>query len=597
MSSPSTELPGTAESLWRSMRLGFRAEPWLLTLALASSLAAATPDPLLALGLKYFAEAAQAGDETALVLAALFLAALSSGGWLLRIVAERTNRKFADRSTVTIESHVAELQASVPSIAHHERPDLLDRLAVLRDQVFALNHLYSSLFTAAGAIFRLVVTVALLMSVHPALGLLLLFAVPPVWTSSWRAGRERLAWELGARHDRLARHLFLLGTTPSPGKEVRVAGVQQRLLDGRRGAWEQWYRPVSRARWASAAWQAGAWGIFGLAFVGAIVFASVGIGASAPNVLLVLTASSRLAQYVGQAVQEASFLRGIWMDASKRLAWLEDYASAEADGADRDAPDALHGGFHFDHVSFRYPGTDRWVLRDLDLRLPAGSVVAVVGENGAGKTTLMKLLGRFYEPTEGEITVDGVPLHRIRAEDWREKTAGAFQDFCRFEYKAGRTVGLGDLPRCDDRPAIEEGIDRAGAKDVVDGLVRGLETQLGPTWRDGVELSFGQWQKLALARGFMRDAPLLLGLDEPTAALDAETEHALFERYAAAARSGEVGGRVTILVSHRFSTVRMADLILVMADGRIAEQGTHDELMALGGRYADLYTIQATAYR
>jgi len=183
----------------------------------------------------------------------------------------------------------------------------------------------------------------------------------------------------------------------------------------------------------------------------------------------------------------------------------------------------------------------------------AGSVIAVVGENGAGKTTLVKLLGRFYEPTEGMIDVDGVELGRIGADEWRESTAGAFQDFFRFEYKASRSVGLGDLPRRDERPAVEEGVHRAGAEDVVSTLVSGLDTQLGPTWRDGVELSFGQWQKVALARGFMRDAPLLLALDEPTAALDAETEHELFERYAAAARGGALGGRVTILVSHRFS--------------------------------------------
>lgn len=597
MSSTSTELPGTLDSLWRSMRLGFRAEPWLLTVAFAASLAAAAPDPLLALGLKFFADAADAGDATSLLLAALFLAALSTGGWLLRILADRANRRFADRSTVTIESHVAGLQATVPTIEHHERPDHLDRLAVLRDQVFALNHLYSSLFTTIGAGFRLVVTIGLLMSVHAALGLLVVFAVPPVWISSWRAGRERLVWETNARHDRLARHLFLVGTTAPPGKEVRVAQVGPRLIADRRASWEKWYAAISRVRWASAAWLAAAWGLFAVAFVGAIAFAAVGIDASPANVLLVIAASSRLSQYVGQTVQEANFLRGIWLDASRKLAWLEDYATEQADRADRGAPTELNDGFDFEGVSFRYPGTERWVLRDVDLHLPAGAVVAVVGENGAGKTTLVKLLGRFYEPTVGRITVDGTELSRVRADAWRGATAGAFQDFFRFEYRAGHTVGLGDLPRVDDRPAVERGVERAGAGDVVGTLVRGLDTQLGPTWRDGVELSFGQWQKLALARGFMRDAPLLLALDEPTAALDAETEHALFERYAAAARSGAIGGRVTILVSHRFSTVRMADLILVLDGGRVAEKGSHEELMALGGRYAELYGMQAESYR
>src|SRR5262249_11477010 len=170
-------------------------------------------------------------------------------------------------------------------------------------------------------------------------------------------------------------------------------------------------------------------------------------------------------------------------------------------------------------------------------------------------------------------------------------------DFFRFELLARQTVGLGDVPRMDTRPAVAAAIDRAGAGDVVERLKAGLDTQLGPTWPGGVDVSFGQWQKLALARGFMREAPVLLVLGEPTAALDAETEHALFERYAAAARGGQQRGRITVLVSHRFSTVRMADLIVVLDGARVAEVGTHDELMARRAQYAELYTIQASAYR
>jgi ATP-binding cassette subfamily B protein len=235
----------------------------------------------------------------------------------------------------------------------------------------------------------------------------------------------------------------------------------------------------------------------------------------------------------------------------------------------------------------------------VSLTLPAGAVVAIVGENGAGKTTLVKLLAKMYEPSSGSIFLDETPLARVQAAEWRSRLAGAFQDFFRFEFRAGHTVGLGDVPRLDDEPAVLAAVDRAGAGDVVARLTSGLDTQLGPTWPSGVELSFGQWQKLALARGFMREQPLLLVLDEPTAALDAETEHALFERYAAAARgTGESdSGRITILVSHRFSTVRMADLIVVLDGARLVEVGTHDELMAKRGHYAELYSIQAAAYR
>jgi ATP-binding cassette subfamily B protein len=237
------------------------------------------------------------------------------------------------------------------------------------------------------------------------------------------------------------------------------------------------------------------------------------------------------------------------------------------------------------------------VLEDVSLSLPAGAVVAIVGENGAGKTTLVKLLAKMYEPTAGRILVDDQPLARVDTGAWRARMAGAVQDFVRFEFRARHTVGVGDVPRLDEDRAVTTAVTRAGADDVVARLAAGLDTQLGPTWPGGVEVSFGQWQKLALARGFMRDAPLLLVLDEPTAALDAETEHALFERYAAAARHRDGTGRITVLVSHRFSTVRMADLIVVLDGARVIETGSHAELMARHGRYAELYAIQAASYR
>ncbi|HXW84620.1 MAG TPA: ABC transporter ATP-binding protein, partial [Candidatus Binataceae bacterium] len=390
-----------------------------------------------------------------------------------------------------------------------------------------------------------------------------------------------------------------------PGKEVRVTRIGSRLVTMRREAWERWYGPVASARWGSAFWHMLGWLVFAAGYVGAVVFVAYDLRASAGQVLLVLAAGSRLSAYIGATVGEIGFLRGIWLDGSRRLAWLEDYAAAQTENANLPAPERLVDGIRLEHVSFAYPGTQRHVLEDVTLELKKGSVVAIVGENGAGKTTLVKLLARLYHPDQGRIVVDGVDLARISAESWRARIAGAFQDFFRFEFRARHTVGLGDVPRLDDEPAVVAAVDRAGADDVIAQLSSGLATQLGPTWPDGAEVSFGQWQKLALARGFMRDHPLLLVLDEPTAALDAETEHALFERYAAAAHrakphSGAANGgegRITILVSHRFSTVRMADQIIVLDGARVAEFGTHEALMAKGGQYAELYGIQASAYR
>jgi len=592
-------LPPALSSMWRLCKLGYRNEPRLMMASFLLSQLAALPDALLALWLMLLGRGVLQHRPGLVQGAAIGLALSTAATWFLRTVSTRVQRRFRDKVTIALESHVAQLQATVATIAHQERPEYLDRLSVLRDQVFVLDHMYVSVFSTLGWILRLAVTMALLASIHPALMLLVVFALPTVLTSSWRPEVERSAQERGAQTSRLARHLFTIATTAPPGKEVRVTGIGERLITERRAAWERWYGPVAAARWGSAWWHALAWAVFGIAYSGAVVFVSSVLRAPASSVLLVLAAGARLSAYIGATVGEIGFLRGFWMDGSRRLAWLEDYAASVAALGDMPVPAVLHRGIRLDHVSFSYPGTSRLVLDDVSLTLPAGAVVAIVGENGAGKTTLVKLLSKMYEPSSGAIFVNDTPLARVRAGEWRTRLAGAFQDFFRFEFRAGHTVGLGDVPRVDDGPAVLTAVDRAGAGDVVARLTLGLDTQLGPTWPSGVELSFGQWQKLALARGFMRDEPLLLVLDEPTAALDAETEHALFERYAAAAQGAgkNNSGRITILVSHRFSTVRMADLIVVLDGARLVEVGTHDELMAKGGQYSELYNIQAAAYR
>jgi ATP-binding cassette subfamily B protein len=595
MKSSPERLPPALASMWRVLKIGYRHEPGMMLGAFALSQLAALPDALLALWLKFLGEGVLRGDQRLLVAAALGLGGSATATWFLGTLSTRVQRRFRDKVTIALESHVARLQASVATIAHQERPEYLDRLSVLRNQVFVLDHMYMSLFSTCSWILRLCVVIGLLLSIHPALGLLAVFALPTVLTSTWRPGVERAVEELRASASRLAQHLFTTATTAAPGKEVRVTRIGPRLVRDRRRAWDSWYGPVAAARWTSAAWHALAWAIFGSAYVGAIVFVSSFLVAPAGDVLLVLAAGGRLSAYVGATVGEIGFLRGIWMDGSRRLAWLEDYAASLVASADLPAPASLREGIRLEAVSFAYPGTERLVLDTVSLDLPAGAVVALVGENGAGKTTLVKLLAKLYEPTSGRILVDGVPLGRVRADEWRSRLAGAFQDFFRFELPARHSVGVGDVPRLDDERAVTAAIGRAGADDVVTRLPAGLDTQLGPTWPGGVEVSFGQWQKLALARGFMRDAPLLLVLDEPTAALDAETEHALFDRYAAAARGRD--GRLTILVSHRFSTVRMADLIVVLDGARVAQVGSHEDLMARGGPYAELYRIQAAAYR
>ncbi len=249
-------------------------------------------------------------------------------------------------------------------------------------------------------------------------------------------------------------------------------------------------------------------------------------------------------------------------------------------------------GIELEDVGFRYPGKDAWALRHVTLSIPAGESLALVGENGAGKTTLVKLLTRLYEPTEGRILLDGRDLRAWDVADLRRRFGVLFQDFNQYQLKVRENVGMGSVEHMGDEPRIERAVESGGAREVVSALPEGLEAPLGRWFQNGTELSGGQWQKIAIARAFMREEADILVLDEPTASLDAEAEHAVFTRFRTLAQ-----GRTTIVISHRFPTVRMAHTIIVLAHGEIVEQGTHEELVALGGRYARMFALQAEGYR
>ena len=255
------------------------------------------------------------------------------------------------------------------------------------------------------------------------------------------------------------------------------------------------------------------------------------------------------------------------------------------------APSPIEQGIRFQNVSFKYPGSDVFVLKNINLFIPPGESIALVGLNGAGKTTLVKLLTRLYDPTEGEILLDGHDLREYDLASLHQRFGVIFQDFVRYQFSVRENIGFGQVDELENLEKIKDAAERGGADQVIEGMPNGYETILGRRWEKGLELSGGQWQKIALARAFMRNAEALI-LDEPTSALDAEAEYEIFKRFREL-----MSGRIAVLISHRFSTVRMADRIVVLSDGLIVELGSHAELMARGGPYSRLFELQAEGYR
>lgn len=323
----------------------------------------------------------------------------------------------------------------------------------------------------------------------------------------------------------------------------------------------------------------------------------IGVG----DVVLTATMAGALVGAIAMVVMLGQYLPTLMLTV-ERFHWLEDFAKSAPRGGlaaakpNAPPPAVLTRGIEVEAVSFAYPDCESPALSDISLTLPAGGVIALVGENGSGKSTLVKLLCGFYRPTAGRILVDGADLATISIEAWRARVCAAFQDYANFEFQLHESVGVGDVARIGRKELVTGALGRAGGAALVGLEPAGLDTMLGRKW-GGTELSGGQWQKLALARALIRDEPLLVVFDEPTAALDAAAEHDMFARFAAEARSGAAAGRATVIVSHRFSTVRMADAIAVIDKGRLREFGTHKALVAKGGLYAELFELQAKAYR
>jgi ATP-binding cassette subfamily B protein len=384
-------------------------------------------------------------------------------------------------------------------------------------------------------------------------------------------------------------------------KEVKLFGLGPVLLDRYRQLSRRFYDEdrrlfVQRAGWTQL-----------LSFVGTGAFygayaAMAGMAAAGKLTLGNMTLYGLAFRQGQQAFQSALGGIGNMYEHNLYMSNLWEFLQIAGEGAGANAGEgagatagagaSANAGILFDGVGFRYPGKESWALRGINLAIPAGESLALVGENGAGKTTFVKLLTRLYEPTEGRILLDGRDLRDIEVSELRKRFGVLFQDFNQYQLKVRENVGFGSIDHVDDGARVQRAVDQGGAAELVAALAGGLEAPLGRWFKDGTELSGGQWQKIALARAFMREESDILVLDEPTAALDAEAEHAVFARFRELAQ-----GRTTIVISHRFPTVRMAKKIVVIDRGTIVEQGTHDELVALGGKYARMFALQAEGYR
>lgn len=532
----------------------------------------------------------------AAVVAAIAAGALSVG--------YRMNFNFqtlaASRLAAEVERQALHLTGRMRGVEHLERPEYLDQIQLVSQGSQGLVWALLACAELASVTASLAISVVLLFTVSPWLAAIPLFAIPAVLLSPIAQRLTEESAAAAAERSRASDSLHRLFSDRNAAMEMRIFGCGSALDERADQLWHEVGAVKFRGALRGAAVSTLGWVCLAIGYIGALalVAAMVSDGSATPGDAVLVTQLTLLirmdiSRSAASIRQSASAIRLV-----DRVVWLEEVADDDERtfSGTEPAPRPIRSGISLQGVTFRYPGTDEVVLDGVDLDVPAGASLAIVGRNGSGKTTLAKLLCRLYDPDEGRVLVDGVDLRLVEPQDWRTTIGGSFQDYLQLEETLQRSVGAGHPPQMEEVGPVRAAIERAGAERVPAGLPRGTDTHLGQSYREGVQLSGGQWQRLAIARGMMRRTPSMLILDEPTAALDPTAERQLLERYFDTTRQAEGDAPIVIIITHRMSSVRSADQIVVLDEGRVLEHGTHDELIARRTRYFEMFQRQAAAY-